>query len=214
MNIEEELIHIVRVGECMTSIAAEKGFAWQTLWNHPANAKLKSVRGNPHLLLEGDEVAIPCKQYKEHTAATDTTHRFVRKNVRSRLRFRLLAQGAPRAFLSYTLSVDGELSSGVTDEDGFVDLYISPQAQRGCLTVMGGQISESYTLLLGHLDPINEVRGVQQRLSNLWCNCELTGELDEQTLQAISTFISKYDYAGDAKLDDRMRRSLQEIHGA
>ena len=32
---------IVEPGECVASIAADEGYAWETLWNHPDNAALK-----------------------------------------------------------------------------------------------------------------------------------------------------------------------------
>jgi hypothetical protein len=54
---------------------------------------------------------------------------------------------------------------------------------------------------------------VQQRLKNLECQCEVTGEMDEATLEAIAMFESKYDIPGKGELDEALRQRILQEHG-
>ena len=51
--------YVVVEGDCMESIAADAGFLWTTIWNHPQNAALKKARVTPNVLLPGDRPVYP-----------------------------------------------------------------------------------------------------------------------------------------------------------
>ncbi len=89
--------HSVEQGECLTSIAHQYGFFWQTLWNHPRNAELKQQRKSPNTLLPGDTVHIPDKRLKEEARETGSLHRFRVKGIPARLRLKLMWEGKPSA---------------------------------------------------------------------------------------------------------------------
>ena len=59
----------------MSSIAAEFGFLWQTLWD--LNPELKWKRKNPNVLLAGDIVTIPALRMKDESRPTGQKHVFV-----------------------------------------------------------------------------------------------------------------------------------------
>ena len=84
--------YVVRQGDCVSSIAHKKGHFWQTIWDHPNNARLKSERKDPNILMEGDVVHIPDLRPKEVSGATDRRHKFVFKGVPAKLRLQLLQQ--------------------------------------------------------------------------------------------------------------------------
>src|SRR5271165_350062 len=83
-------LHTVVQGECVSSIAGQAGFLWETIWNHPANSQLKLLRKDPNVLLPGDLLFIPRKTPEKFTRATDMLHRFVLKGEPCYLRLQVL----------------------------------------------------------------------------------------------------------------------------
>ncbi len=80
----------VQDGDCVSSIAYSNGFYWETLWNHPGNASLKSDRKDPNILKAGDLLHIPDLTVRQEPGATEATHKFKLKGVPAKLRMRLM----------------------------------------------------------------------------------------------------------------------------
>ena len=152
-------------GDCMSSIGFANGFFWRTLWDHPANRELKNARQNPNVLLPGDRVYIPPLEIKQEPRATDKRHTFVRKGVPARFTIVLQDLGTPRANEHYTLVIDGKFQEGVTDKNGTISTFISPNARGGRLLI--GDNNDEILIDFGNIDPISEISGVQSRLKNL-----------------------------------------------
>src|ERR1700730_8718188 len=153
-------MYTVEQGDCMNSIAKAYGFLWQTLWNHPLNASVKQKRKDPNVLYPGDVVHVPEKEPKFETGETDQRHRFKLKGNVCKLRIRLLYNDKPRTGEPYHINIDGTWFDGQTDGDGWLEQVISPDAQKGKLVLPNA--SEEHSLLLGHMDPITEIAGIQK----------------------------------------------------
>lgn len=82
--------HKIRNGECVSSVAFEKGFFWETLWNHGNNSELKNNRKDPNVLREGDILHVPDLTLKEESKPVEKKHRFRLKGVPAKLRLRLM----------------------------------------------------------------------------------------------------------------------------
>src|SRR5271157_624781 len=109
----------VQAGDCMSSIAYEHGFFWQTLWNDSSNAELKAKRKNPNVLLPGDVVHIPDLTVKQESGATEQQHKFMLKAVPEKLRMTLRDhKHQPRPNLDYIITIDGNSRRGCTDGNG------------------------------------------------------------------------------------------------
>ncbi len=80
----------VQEGDCISSIAHEHGFLWETLWNHSANSGLNQQRKDPNILMEGDIVHIPDKTKKQESGATEAKHKFKLKGVPAKLKLKLM----------------------------------------------------------------------------------------------------------------------------
>ena len=120
-----------------------------------------------------------------------------------------------RKELAYKLFVDGETIEGTTDGDGYVDCEIPPKASVGRLVLAPGTPDETEVRVqLGHLDPVDEVSGVKQRLRNLCFDCGDHG--DEETPElgaALRAFQSKHGLEPTGELDDKTRAELKKAHG-
>ncbi len=204
--------HTVQQGECLSSIAEQYGFFWETLWQHPANAALKREGRHPNALLPGDVVHIPDKRLKEYTRPTGARHTWRVRGVPVKLRVQILDDDVARANEPFTLDVEGAVVTGTTDGQGFVEATIPSRSTRGVLIVGEGEAETRYELMLGHLDPVESVSGTQARLANLGYRCAVTGTLDDATREAVAAFqaVAGIGVTGDA--DDATRAKLRELH--
>lgn len=197
----------------MSSIAFDHGFFWETLWNHPDNADLKRLRKNPNILLAGDVVVIPDLRPRHEAAATEQRHRFRRKGVPEYLRMVVLdSEDQPRTNTPYRLDIDGDLRSGTTDSQGFLEEVIPPNASRGNLVVGEGDDADEYSLLLGNLDPIDTSTGVQGRLANLGYDVgPIDGNIGPRTRDAIKQFQRAEGMESTGEMDAPTLQKLKDL---
>jgi N-acetylmuramoyl-L-alanine amidase len=207
-------VHTVAQGECLLSIAEANGFFWETLWNHPDNEGLKAERKDPAILFPGDKVFVPEKRMKELNEPTNQVHKYRVKNVPAKLKVRFLDDGdKPRANIKYSLMIDGKEFSGVTDGDGAINVSIPPDARKG--TLVFEDKAEEYEFALGHLDPVEEISGVQARLAGLGhYTGEATGSIDEKTKEAIKEFQESIGVEPTGELDQKLKNDLKSAYGS
>ncbi len=202
--------HTVEQGECIGSIAHEYGLAPMKVWQDPANAALRKKRRSPSALMPGDIVSIPDKRPKQAEGATEQRHRFVRKGVPSKIRLLILQDDRPRANLGYSLTVDHRTYRGRTDEDGRLEQAIAPNARRGKLVLETG---EQYELDLGHIDPVDEMTGIQARLANLgYYAGEIDGVFGPSTREALERFQERHGLKKTGEPDAATLEKLAQEH--
>jgi len=201
--------YAVKSGDCISSIAKDKGHFWETIWNDAGNAELKAERKEPNVLFPGDKVAIPEKEEKKEPGAAEQRHRFCRKGEPTYLRLRMLDHDEPRSNEPYTLTIAGQRRDGTTDKDGYLSEPIPGQAREAILK-MG---DDEYKLQLGHLDPVAAVSGVQQRLNNLGFPCgKVDGIFGPRTRAALNAFRRSVNLEPAAEIDDQVRAALDKEH--
>lgn len=200
----------VEQGDSIPSIAKGEGFFWKTLWNHGNNASLKNQRKNPNVLFPGDSVYIPDLEAKQESRGEGSRYRFRRKGEPVKLIIKLLKpDGKPRANVPYVLTVAGKDLKGSTDGEGVLKEFIPNDAKEGKLSLENG--AEVFPVIIGGLDPVDEITGVQQRLSNLGFDCEETGEMDDQTERAVESFQSSNGMQSTGKIDDALKQKLMQL---
>jgi N-acetylmuramoyl-L-alanine amidase len=215
--------HEVQQGECLATIARQYGITdWQLLWDHPDNAPLRERRSSPHVLMPGDTVVIPDDigpAFDGRTGERGTFRLTPPRPVRLVLKLRD-GFGSPFASREYQLEVGDETIEGRTGEDGLLDCEIPPDAASGTLTLRLDSSEQSperkivWELNLGHLDPIDEISGVQGRLRNLGYPIdELNGDLDEATRKALETFQAAEEIPVTGEIDEATRTKLLEKYG-
>lgn len=207
--------YTVQPGDCLSSIAYRHGLTWQRIWNDPANAKLKRIRGNPNILYPGDRLHIPEKEPKHHPSASDRKHRFVRKGVPETLSLVVRREGKPLAGEPYTLQVGVLVLRGTTDSQGKIQVRIVPDAESARLILGQGASTQVYELGLGHLDPVTEISGVQARLRNLGYDCgAVDGRMNEATIEAVRAFQEAVGLQATGEIDAATRDALVREHGS
>ena len=206
--------HEIKQGECISSIAERNGLHWKTIWEHSDNKDLKEKRKNPNVLLPGDLLYVPEIQLKTESVPTDNRQKFVRKGVPSKLKLRLMKQDKPRANMRYVLNIDGNLYDGKTDGDGNIFLDIPPGSRDGKLILYAGKKKETYKINIGHLNPGDNISGIQQRLANLGISCKITNINDVQTGEAIARFQEWVNLPITSNVDEDTRKELIKRHGS
>jgi peptidoglycan hydrolase-like protein with peptidoglycan-binding domain len=122
--------------------------------------------------------------------------------------------GRPRANERYVLRLDtGETREGTTDADGHLSEAIPAEVHEGRLLL--GEDEEEILINFGHVDPIDEISGVQTRLRNLgFYEGEIDDELNAETVTAIAEFNRASGLPGEGALTDETRQSLVAAHGS
>lgn len=203
--------YTVSSGDSIPSIAKEHGFLWKTIWDHPQNAGLKNLRKDPSVLFEGDEVFVPELELKEVSKSTDQKHTFKRKGDPVKLRIRLTKFSKPRANEKYILLIDGKSLEGTTDGDGRIEQTVPGNARTGTLILKGGK--EQYPVNIGELDPLDEPKGIQQRLNNLGYDCGPDdGDIGEKTVEALKKFQAAHDLPATGEPDAATKAKFKEVH--
>ena len=119
---------------------------------------------------------------------------------------------AARANQEYTLTIDAALKlEGKTDEQGVVEQYVPTGAKRGELVI--GPDAFRLELRFGHLDPHDELTGIQHRLNNIGFACgQPDGTLNEATRQALMEFQFATGLEPTGEADPATVEKLAEVH--
>lgn len=206
--------YTVKEGDCLSSIAYKAGHVWETIWNDPSNSELKSKRKDPNVILAGDRLFIPKLRLKEEARGTDAKHVFEKKGAPIKLRLRFLTDDDPRANEKFEVAVDGaKVGEGTLDGDGRLEVSIPPDGKVAVVHIGEGASLSTHVLQLGGVDPVNEITGIQHRLSNLGYSCQPTGELDDDTREAISRFQKAAGLTVTGEPDENLKSALVKSHG-
>lgn len=204
----------VKQGDHVAKIAARFGLAdFGAIWNHPSNAALKQVRGNPNVLLPGDVLHVPDKSARIESRATGQVHRFRRSSAKLLLRLALKGPGGePVAGTKVALQVEGEKLDLLTDADGVIERQIRPTAENGKVTVK--DIGVEAPLAIGHLDPIDVQSGWRARLNNLGYGAGSSDDPnDPKVRSAVEEFQCDQELPVSGEMDEATRETLRSAHG-
>jgi hypothetical protein len=221
--------YTVKQGDCISSIAFAYNLFPKTVWDHPDNAELKKLRKDPNSLFPDDSVVIPEIELKEEDCQPEQKHRFRRKGVPEKLRIQFRTgdeeDDAPRKGVPYTLDITTQSGcpvpqkKGKTDDEGFLEETIPPDAAKGIIVLEEGEDEEVYEIMLGYIDPIDTITGLQTRLNNLGYDCsDEDGILGSMTKDAVRNFQADNDLevlTGDfefADIDQDTLDKLEELY--
>ncbi len=211
--------HKVNPGECVLSIAAKHGFTdWRFVYEHADNDELRDSRHDPNVLHPGDELQIPEHRSHYEACVTEKLHRFRRPGLQCRLRIIVKdEEETPLADADYELVIGEYKIQGKTDGNGVVDQTLAPTEREGHLTVWPTNEPEGerfcWDLKLGHLNPLEEITGLQARLNNLGYHCgRVDGDFGPATKVALRSFQHAHDLPITGEPDDETKQRLFEQH--
>ncbi len=203
----------IKAGDCILSVADENGFFWGTLWEHPKNFELRKERQDPNTLTPGDTVFIPDLRPKKVSTRTGKVHRFRKKGIPARFRLQLFDGYEYRADEEFEITIGEETVTGVTDNEGRIDVPVPAGATEGTLFV--GADRDEFKLQIGHLPPVTENAGVKNRLQNLGFACgegEDEEELDAETKMSLAEFQDQFGLEVTGEADPATQDKLVELH--
>lgn len=208
--------HDVKQGETLLGLAVANGLeSWKDILDRPENAELKKKRSDPGILKAGDRVFIPNRQMGHEPAAVDAKHTFKIGPPKAWLRLAVKdAAGDALADRKYELAVAGKTLSGKLPANGVIEQAVPVDATEGRLTVwMDETATQAWDLRIGHMDPADEVSGVQARLNNLGFDCgDPDGVLDDDTKSAVRAFQLLTGLEATGEIDDALREKLLSFY--
>lgn len=200
------MLHKVKSGECLNSIAEKYGVFPDTVWANGANSSIREAR-DPSVLMPGDTLIIPDKVIHQEACATDAKHSFRRKGVPALLRLQLTINDVPRANEPYCLIIDGKILEGTSDGDGKLEHPLLPNAKEGELRFIKDGVEEIFPLKFGTLDPIETESGVRGRLHALGYD----NSLDLEAL--LREFQNEAGVEATGSIDATTKSKLKDIFG-
>ena len=122
----------------------------------------------------------------------------------------------PRVGVPFKLVIDAFTFTGATDGEGKIKVNIPPNAKVGALTLEPGTPNEiTLPVHLGFLNPISEISGVKQRLTNLSFACDDgSAEMTPALRSALEAFQQKNGLRVTKDIDQPTRDKLKELHGS
>lgn len=203
--------HIVQAGDSIIQLAGDHGLFADTLWQDPGNAELRKKRKDMNDLLPGDIVVIPDKRAKEVSKPATQRHRFKRKGIPAMFRFQAFDGETPWANAKFRLVVAGQTYEGVTNGQGILETHLPANAQTAELFM--GEDEQPLLIQFGHMDPIEELVGVQKRLNNLGFDCgEPTGQMNSETRDALKAFQHRFGLKESGEADAATVDKLRAMH--
>jgi LysM repeat protein len=213
--------YTVQPGDCLSSIAAAHGFAdWRTLYDNDSNADFRKLRPDPNVINPGDVLKIPDVDPVAHQVQTGKAYTFVVKRPRTVLRLALEVNEAT----NYELTCGDQTFSGSVSDASPFEHPIPVGATEAQLSIWPASAASpagkdapgartTWSLQVGHLNPIEEPSGVLGRLMNLgYYDGDLNQADEAARTGAVRRFqlASKLDATG--QLDDSTRSALLKRH--
>ena len=194
--------HEVKQGDHIGLIAHRYTFFdWRLIWDDAANAELRELRDNPHVLHPGDVLVIPDKTEKSLSAAATTVHTFQVTTRKLTVRM-ALTDYFDDAFADApcTLEIDGSPVELTSDADGFIERDVAPTAAEGRLLVR----DVTFDVRVGNLDPADEESGQIARLNNLGYRA---GAIDPREDERFKSALEEF------QCDQNLRESSGNVSG-
>ncbi len=213
--------YTVKQGDWFAKIVKRQGYGniWKPIFQHADNKEFRETCPDPDLLIPGVQCVLPDKNEGEEAKKTNKKWQFELAPAKAQLHVVLLRpNGQPLKSTPYKLvfhgpMVEGKTVSKKTDGSGAVKCEISTDVEKATLTIEG----QTMELLIGHLEPVATLKGVQARLQNLNYHVESidgaagVGTPTEASIRAFQAVHTLKDPEGVA--EKATKAKIKDIYG-
>ena len=214
--------HTIAQGETLTRIAQRyKLSSWKTLYDHPDNAAFRKLRPNPNIIFPGDTITVPDVVAKKMSASAGKSHVFCLKKEVEIFKIKI-SNSAGKAWdgkrvvvtlgantIDTLITPEGMLEIPLTQGDeseAKIDIYMDDP---------NGAPSHTFNVELAHLDPVEELSGVQARCNLLGHDCGVAdGIMGSKTRAGVKSFQSQYGLQVDGEPGPLTKAKLKEVYGS
>jgi N-acetylmuramoyl-L-alanine amidase len=193
------------------------GISATIIYADPDNAELWKKRPNPNQLMPGDEVSLGDPN-RPSDLPTGAGHTLMISEGDDETLSIFLGSRTDSSFAgkNFELTVGDRKAQGTVPDDNVIAADIPLGSDSGELKVWlsdDPEVIASWTLKIGHLDPITEVTGVQARLNNLGYDAgNVDGSEDEDLDAAVAAFQDDVGLEPSGEIDDDVRAALDQAH--
>lgn len=215
-------VHTVQQGETLNRIARQYDFiSGEKIYNHEDNAEFRALRTNPNVIYPGDQINIPDKEDKVVWGSTNQTHVFrVPRPQIDMFCVRIQNRaGKPWAGKRVTLTVGGQHIDAPIGSNGLIKVDLPDGNETtGELKIFmdpnSDEPTHQYDVQLGHLDPVEELSGVQARCNFLSFECGVAdGIMGRRTRAGVKEFQAEHDLDVDGVPGPMTKGKLEEVFG-
>ncbi len=214
--------HTVAQGETLARIAKQHKFAsWETIYNHADNKSFREKRPDPNIIFPGDQIKIPDKEDRMASGATNSTHVFrVKKPEVEKFRVKIQSDsGKPWVGKRVVLNVGGQSIDAPIGPDGLIEIDLPNGNENGgelkvFMDPNSDEPTHEYEVQLGHLDPVEELSGVQARCNLLGFDCGVAdGIMGSKTRAGIKEFQADNSLDVDGVPGPMTKGKLKDVYG-
>ncbi len=222
------VFHTVKEGEAMRHIANMYGFrSSKSIYNHEKNVRFRKENPEKHVLKPGAKVWVPEFSLEKMSFEAGKENRFVLKRLKDRLHLELTDEnGEILGDKKYEILIRrkgewvvyGKKKERRTTAGGVINKSIPVVKELKLRIWQDGddQPPKENTLLIGAMDPIDAISGVQDRLTNLGYPCGQNdrGKMGTNTEKALRDFQNDNGLKTTGKINKETRAALLERFGA
>lgn len=208
--------YIIEQGDYLSKIAKAHGVRdWTDIYQHPNNAAFKEKYPNPNVIYPGEELFIPSAQGQGYKTGEPHTIVFAEPKLKLKLSVSWPYQNEKLTGKRYNLKVEGTVFNDSIPGSAIIEHDIPAAAETAQLTVWrDDNTPHTWTLNIGHLDPVDTVTGQQARLNNLGFPAgSEDGNYGSKTRQAVQQFQERYDLTVDGICGPKTQAKLEEVYG-
>ncbi len=216
-------VHIVQQGETLNRIAKKYNFvSYEKIYQHEKNAEFRELRPDPNIIFPGDEIFIPEKEDKMGMGSTNSKHTFrIKKPEVEKFRVKIGdSLGVPWVGKRVVLSIGNQNIDAPIGEDGVIEIDLPEGTESGgelkfFMDAESSEPSHVFEVQLGHLDPVEELSGVQARCNALGFPCGVAdGIMGQKTRAGLELFQEAHDLEVDGVPGPKTKAKLKSVYGS